>query len=205
MNTLNQRRTNDGIKEIINQFKVGAENAKKAGFDGVELHGANGYLVNQFIKSGSNKRTDEYGGSIENRCRFALEAIDVLIGVFGADRVGIKVSPFGRYQDQFDEDPIATYSYLLQQLSNRKTLFVELMNSDAIMSGIEVDDQIKDFVKNNKNLWNAFRKQFTGVMVANFNLDKEKRNKLLTDGDADVVSFGKFFLADPDLFRFDFF
>lgn len=98
--------TKEDIHTVIEEFRQGAKNAKEAGFDGVELHAANGYLVDQYLKDGSNTRTDEYGGSIQNRMRFCLEALDALIGVFGADKVGIKISPTGRYNDMYDSNAL---------------------------------------------------------------------------------------------------
>lgn len=106
--------TVEEIKQVVKEFRQGAENAKKAGFDGLELHGANGYLIDEFLRDGANQRKDLYGGSPENRCRFPLEVMDQLIEVFGKDRVGIRVSPVGRFNDMFDSQPLETYSYLLK-------------------------------------------------------------------------------------------
>lgn len=125
------------IQETLQEYRRAAENAKEAGFDGVELHGANGYLPDQFLKDGINKRTDHYGGSVENRIRFTLEAIDQLIAVYGADRVGIKLSPTGRFLDQFDSDPLQTYSALIRELEKRKIAFIQLKETGDI-------DQAKD-------------------------------------------------------------
>ena len=118
--------TKDEIKQVVNEFKAGAENAKKAGFDGIELHGANGYLVDQFLRDGSNHRTDEYGGSPENRCRFALEVMDALCEVFEKGKVGIRISPTGRVNDMYDSDPLATFCCLLKELDKRQIGFVEI-------------------------------------------------------------------------------
>jgi len=116
--------TKDDIKKVIEQFRQGAINANEAGFDGVELPGANGYLVDNFLRTSANQRKDEYGSSAENRSRFCLEVIDALISVFGAKRVGLKLSPVGRYQDMFNENPLETYSYLLKQLDKRGIAYV---------------------------------------------------------------------------------
>ena len=118
--------TKEEIKEVIQEFRKGAENAKKAGFDAIMLHGANGYLVDQFLRDWTNKRTDEYGGSIENRCRFALEVLDELIAVFGKDRTGIRLSPTGRSNDMFDSDPLPLFSYLLKKLDEKGIEFIEI-------------------------------------------------------------------------------
>jgi 2,4-dienoyl-CoA reductase-like NADH-dependent reductase (Old Yellow Enzyme family) len=189
--------TLDGIKDVIEEFRKGSENAKKAGFDGLELHGANGYLVDQFLKDCSNKRTDQYGGSIENRCRFALEIIQVLISVFGADKVGIKVSPTNRYNDMYDSDPKKLYKYLFGELSKLKIAFVEVVQSaDSpyfpnfynIKETVQIADSFKEF-----------KSSFQGTFIANNNLTFESATQLVASGGADLVSFGRPFLANPDL------
>ncbi|MFN8370683.1 MAG: alkene reductase [Bacteriovoracaceae bacterium] len=123
------------IPGIVAAFKKGAENAKLAGFDGVEIHGANGYLLNQFLHDGSNIRTDQYGGSIENRARLFLEVTDAVISVWGADRVGVHISPRGDAHDVFDSNPEKTYSYLVSELSKRKIAFIfarERLDQDSL-------------------------------------------------------------------------
>jgi N-ethylmaleimide reductase len=186
--------TEDGIKEIIEEFRKGAENAKKAGFDGIQLHAANGYLADEFLRDATNKRTDKYGGSAENRCRFVLEVMDALISIFGVDRVGIKVSPVGRYNDMYDSDPLATYSHLLSELQKKNVSFVELTTSPGEIHLYEKNaaDQIADVFK-------AFRPHFKNILIANNGLDWEKGNQLLKDGVADLISYGKMYLANPDL------
>jgi len=187
----------DGINQIINNFKTGAENALKAGFDGVELHGAYGYLVDNFLRDASNTRKDQYGGSVENRCRFPLQVIDVLVEVFGSDRVGMKVTPVGRYQDMFDSDPIKTYEYLFHELSKRNIAFVELLQAPEFVPvsnlyKIEGETQIP-------NVFETFRKSFTGVLIGNNTINKEKGNSIIESGLVDMVSFGRFFISNPDL------
>jgi N-ethylmaleimide reductase len=186
--------TKDGIKTVIEEFKNGAENAKKAGFDGIELHGANGYITDQFLRDGVNKRTDSYGGSVENRCRLTLEVMDVLISVFGADRVGIKLSPVGRYNDMYDSDPIITYSHLLTELNKRNVCFVQFTQSAGEHHLYEKNgaDQVADVFK-------TFRPLFNGVFIANNGLDWEKGNQVLKNNYADMVSYAKLYLANPDL------
>ena len=190
--------TIEEIKEIVEQFRKGAENAQKAGFDGLELHAANGYLVDEFLRDGTNKRTDIYGGSIENRSRFCLEVTDALISVYGKDKVGLKLCPLGRYQDMFDSDPKALYFYLLKQLSDRNVLFIELAECDAVMFGKEIDDQIREFAKEG-TLASIFRKYFNGIYVTNCGWTKETGNQIIEEGHADMVTFGRLFLANPDL------
>eukprot|EP01017_Pseudomicrothorax_dubius_P009099 TRINITY_DN13041_c0_g1_i2.p1 TRINITY_DN13041_c0_g1~~TRINITY_DN13041_c0_g1_i2.p1 ORF type:complete len:368 (-),score=93.93 TRINITY_DN13041_c0_g1_i2:51-1154(-) len=180
--------TIEDIKNITEAFRLGAERAKRAGFDGVQLHGANGYLIDNFLRSGSNKRTDEYGGSVENRCRFPLEVIDQLISVFGADRVGIKISPLGRFNDMYDENPVETFSYLLEQLDARGCSFVELRDAEEATGKAQVPD-----------IYKALRPFFKRAIVANQGLDFEKGNAIIASGLADLVSFGRLFIANPDL------
>jgi len=187
----------EGMKNIIKNFKKGAENALKAGFDGLELHGANGYLIDEFLRDATNIRKDKYGGSVENRCRFPLQVIDVLVEVFGSDRVGMKVTPVGRYQDMFDSDPIKTYEYLFHELSKRNIAFVELLQAPEFVPvsnlyKIEGETQIP-------NVFETFRKSFTGVLIGNNTINKEKGNSLIESGLVDMVSFGRFFISNPDL------
>jgi len=194
-----QEMTTDDIKEVLNQFKKGAQNAKKAGFDGIELHGANGYLVDEFLRDGVNKRTDDYGGSIENRCRFPLEIMDILIEEFGSDKVGIKVTPVGRFNDMFDSDPLALYSYFLKELDRRKVAFVEISKAPEFRAvpnyyGVSGEEQIPD-------VYAAFRKSFSGIIIANNGFDFDSANKVIESGNADMVSFGRLFIANPDLVK----
>ena len=187
----------EGIKQIIKEFRKGAELALKAGFDGIELHGANGYLVDEFLRDATNKRTDIYGGSIENRIRLTLEIIQELIAVFGADKVGIKLSPTNRYNDMYDSNPIKLYKTLLVELSKLKIAFVEVCQSADSpyfpnFYGIKETEQIPDAFK-------EFRSSFQGTFIANNNLTLESSSALLASGGADLFSFGRFFLANPDL------
>ncbi len=188
----------EDFKNVTNAFRKGAENAKKAGFDALELHGANGYLMDQFLRDYPNQRKDKYGGSIENRCRFPLEIIDVLISVFGADRVGMKLSPCGRFQDMSDSDPVALYSYLFEELSKRKVAFVEVMEKGGLEGPAkefhpEPDAQVKG------TLLEFLRPKFRGVYVANNSFNCEKASSAVEKGLVDAVSFGRFFISNPDL------
>ena len=179
--------TDEDIKNLIKEFRVAAENAKEAGFDGVELHGANGYIIDQFLRSQTNRRTDNYGGSVENRSRLALEIIDEFINVFGADRVGIKLSPVGRYNDMYDSDPIATYSYLLEKLTEKKITYALIYHDEH--GGA---DQIPNSTK-------ALRPYFKGTLITNGDLTLEEAKRRIDDGEADLVQFGKWFISNPDL------
>lgn len=173
------------IHQIIQQFKQAAINAKSAGFDGVELHAANGYLIDQFLQSSTNQREDEYGGSVENRARFLLEVVDALIEVWGAGRVGVHLAPRGDEHDMGDADPRETFGYALEELGKRKIAFFFTREYLA-------DDSISDYMKARSG----------GVpYIANMRLSREDAIDLLATGQADAVSFGKAYIANPDLFE----
>lgn len=195
------------IQEVINQFHQGAINAKEAGFDGLELHSANGYLSDQFLRDASNKRADSYGGSIEKRCTFTLEVIDKLIEVFGPSRVGIKISPCGRFNDMFDSDPLALCKHLLSELGKRKIAFIEVAKAPDFRKvdnhyGIEGEDQIEDIFGTLKSLF-AFENSkdlgYNPTFIANNGIDFEAANKLVSEGKCDLVTFGRTYISNPDL------
>jgi len=172
------------IAEVISQFRQGAENALAAGFDGVEIHGANGYLLDQFLQDRSNHRDDEYGGSIGNRARLMLEVTDAVTGVWGASRVGMHLAPRGDSHDMGDSDRLATFGHVARELGRRKIAFIaarERAGADRI------GPQLK--------AW------FGGPYVANEALDFDSANSLLSAGEADAVAFGRLFIANPDLPR----
>ena len=173
------------IKTIVEQYKHAAVRAKEAGFDGVELHGANGYLIDQFLQSKTNQREDEYGGFVENRARLLLEVVDALIEVWGAGRVGVHLAPRGDEHDMGDDDPRETFGYALEQLGQRKIAFFFTREYLA-------DDSISEYLKQRSG----------GVpYVANMRLSREDAVDLLASGKADAVSFGKAYIANPDLFE----
>jgi 2,4-dienoyl-CoA reductase-like NADH-dependent reductase (Old Yellow Enzyme family) len=172
----------DEVKGIVEAFLRGAQNAKAAGFDGIELHGANGYLLDQFLQDGSNHRTDQYGGPIENRARLLLEATDAAISVFGAGRVGVHLAPRGDAHGISDSNPPATFGYVARELGRRKIAF--------IMAREHVGPD---------SLGPTLKQQFGGVFVANEALDQATGQQLLDEGKADAVAYGKLFLANPDL------
>jgi 2,4-dienoyl-CoA reductase-like NADH-dependent reductase (Old Yellow Enzyme family) len=170
------------IPAIVEGFRKGAENAKIAGFDGVEIHGANGYLIDQFLQDGSNHRTDEYGGMIENRARLMLEVADAAISVWGAKRVGMHLAPRGDSHDMHDSNPSATFGYVAQELGRRGLAFLcarEYFGPDRL------GPQLK--------------KQFGGVYIANEKYTKALADQVIQDGEADAVAFGQLFIANPDL------
>lgn len=170
------------IAGIVEAFRKGAENAKRAGFDGVEIHGANGYLIDQFLQDGTNLRTDQYGGPIENRARLALEITDAVISVWGADRVGYHIAPRGDSHDIKDSNPRATFTYLATELGKRKIAFLFAREYQG-PNGLGPD----------------LKKAFGGVFVANEKFTAETAEALIADGKADAVSFGVPFISNPDL------
>jgi 2,4-dienoyl-CoA reductase-like NADH-dependent reductase (Old Yellow Enzyme family) len=170
------------IPLIVEAFRKGAENAKKAGFDGVEIHGANGYLLDQFLQSKTNQRNDIYGGSLENRARFMLEVTDAVISVWGAGRVGMHLAPRCDAHDMGDENPLETFTYLAAELGKRKIAFICTREFIA-------DDSITP----------AIKKAFAGPVIANEKLDLNSAQQIIETGAADAVAFGKLFIANPDL------
>lgn len=174
----------DEIPGVVNAYRRGAENAKRAGFDGVELHGANGYLLDQFLQDKSNKRTDDYGGPIENRARLMLEAVDECIAVWGAGRVGLHLAPRGDASDMGDSNPLATFSYVAEQAKKRGLAFLCARES---LGPNRIGPQLK--------------KVFGGVYIANEGFTAETAQQVLDAGEADAVAFGKLFIANPDLPR----
>jgi 2,4-dienoyl-CoA reductase-like NADH-dependent reductase (Old Yellow Enzyme family) len=170
------------ISGIVDAYRRGAENAKEAGFDGVEIHGANGYLLDQFLQDGTNKRTDQYGGSIENRARLMLEVADAVIGVWGADRVGMHLAPRSDSHDMSDSNSLATFGHVATELGKRKIAFIFTREHQA-------EDSISLELK----------KLFGGVFIANEKFTKESAEKTIENGAADAVSFGVPYISNPDL------
>jgi len=187
---------NSEIPAIIEQFKQGAKNAKEAGFDGVEVHGANGYLLDQFLQDGSNTRNDNYGGSIENRARLLLEVVDEAILVWGTNRVGVRLSPYGTFNDMKDSDPVALFSYVLEELEKRKVAYVHLIESRATSAG--GDDKIN---KEAVNIAEIFRKSFKGVLISAGGYSAETAKEAVESGLSDAVAFGRLYISNPDLVR----
>lgn len=172
----------DEIPELVAAYKKGAENAKRAGFDGVEIHGANGYLLDQFLQDSTNQRTDQYGGSLENRARLLLEVTDAAIEIWGAKRVGMHLAPRCDAHTMGDSNPLATFSYVVQALDQRKIAFIctrEALKDDSL------SPQLKPL--------------FGGVFIANEGFNKQSAEAIIERGDADAVAFGKDFIANPDL------
>jgi len=170
------------IPGIVEAYRKGAENAQRAGFDGVEIHAANGYLIDQFLQDSTNRRTDEYGGPIENRARLLLEVTDAAISVWGAERVGVHLAPRGDSHTMGDSDPVSTFSYVARELGSRKVAFIFTREHVA-------EDSISPKLK----------EIFGGVYIANEGLTPESAEQLVASGVADAVSFGKDYIATPDL------
>ncbi|UOF18963.1 alkene reductase [Pseudomonas syringae] len=170
------------IGDIVEAYRVGAENAKAAGFDGVEVHGANGYLLEQFLLTGSNQRTDEYGGSVENRARLLLEVTDAVIDVWGAGRVGVHLSPRFDMHDMSDANRTETFSYVAKELGKRGIAFICAREHDA-----------------EDSLGPQLKKDFGGAYIANEKFTKDTANAWLAEGKADAIAFGVPYIANPDL------
>ncbi|MBW4696017.1 MAG: alkene reductase [Lyngbya sp. HA4199-MV5] len=179
----------DELPGIIEAYRQGAENALTAGFDGVEIHGANGYLLDQFLRDGTNQRTDAYGGSVEKRARLLLEVTEAVVGMCGANRVGVRLSPSSTFNSMTDSDPEATFGYAVDALNRFGLAYLHLLEpseADERHGGILVPTSY-------------FRPIFKGLLMVNWDYDRDKANAAIADGAADLVSFGKLFIANPDL------
>ncbi|MBB3917745.1 N-ethylmaleimide reductase [Rhizobium fabae] len=170
------------ILGIVEDFRRAAENAKRAGFDGVELHGANGYLIDQFLRDGANRRTDAYGGSAENRVRFLKEIVEAVIPVFGADRIGVRLSPALPIFSVSDSDPAATFGHAAETLSRYGLGYLHV---------VQLGDPAFDYT--------VIKRAFGGVYIANGGFDADSAEAAITSGATDLVAFGTKFLANPDL------
>ena len=178
------------VAGVVAQFKKGAQNAKAAGFDGVEIHGANGYLLEQFTKSGSNHRTDIYGGNLENRLRFPLEVVDAVVSVWGSDRVGYRVSPYFNGYSSSDADPVETYSALTKELDKRKLAYL------CVKEGPK---EAKSLPAGTPLLTPLLRPLFHQAYMVNQGFDLESGEEILQKGGADIVGYGVPFISNPDL------
>ena len=177
------------IPGIVEDYRRAAANAIKAGFDGVEVHGANGYLIDQFLKDGANQRTDAYGGSIENRTRFLLEVMDAVIGEIGAARTGLRLSPVSPANGISDSNPQALFNHVIEALEKRHPVYIHVI--EGATGGPR--DVAPDFS------FEELRKRYSGAWMVNNGYDLALANAVLADGKADLVAFGKPFIANPDL------
>jgi N-ethylmaleimide reductase len=175
------------IPGIVAQYTQGARNAMAAGFDGVEVHGANGYLIDQFLRDGTNKRTDAYGGGIENRTRFLLEVVDAVIAVVGADCTGLRISPQNEQNDISDSDPQRLFNHVASVLSGKGLAFLHVIEGDTGGVAVPPFD------------YKEIKRRFGGIVIANNGFDKERANEAIEEGRADLVAFGKPFISNPDL------
>lgn len=178
----------DEIPHIVQQFRHGAELAKRAGFDGVEVHGANGYIIDQFLRDGSNRRTDEYGGSVHNRMRLLNEILDAVCVVWPAQRIGVRLTPENSFNSMSDSNPQTHFEYFVKQLSGRNLAYVHVLEGDMMMKSSALD-------------YRALRSQFNGLYIANNGYDLARAQAAIRNGAADLVAFGIPFLANPDLVR----
>ncbi len=179
---------------LIDVYAQAAANAKQAGFDGVEIHGANGYLIEQFLQVRTNQRTDQYGGSIENRTRLLLEVVEAVSDVWGSDRVGVRLSPFGIANDSGEDDPLRLYGHVIRELDRLNLAYLHLIEPRASGAGqAEVDH------KNVPSAAELFRPAWSGTLIAAGNFRPETAEAALAAGHADAIAFGRLFIANPDL------
>jgi len=172
----------DEVKSIVKDFAVAARNAIKAGFDGIEIHGANGYLIQQFLSTNVNLRADEYGGSVENRSRFLLEIVDAIVAEIGWERTGLRLSPGGEFNDIKENDAEELYDYVIGELNKRKLAYLHIGTFDQ-----------------NRDWHPILRPKYDGIYLAGVGFDKERGERTLAEGGADAIVYGKLFLANPDL------
>lgn len=179
------------IAGIVRDYVIAAKNAIAAGFDGVEIHGANGYLIDQFLRNGCNQRTDEYGGSMENRARFLLEVTTAVVDVLGGDRVGLRLSPTGQFNDMSDRDPVALFTYVCEQLNTFNLSYLHILEPlpnvghPLAIEGVRVSPYL--------------RKAFKGVFMVNGGYDRTTGEEAIASGEADLIAYGVPFIANPDL------
>ena len=174
------------IENIVGQYKNAAQMAKQAGFDGVEIHAANGYLIDQFLRDGSNQRSDAYGGNEENRMRFLNQVLDAVLEVWSSNCVGIRLTPENSFNSMSDSDPQTHFSYFITQLNSRNLTYLHLLEGDMMGASRNVD-------------YRALQDAYDGIYMANNGYDKSRAQAAIADGDCDLVAFGVPYLANPDL------
>jgi N-ethylmaleimide reductase len=179
---------------LVQQYVRGARNALAAGMDGIEIHAANGYLLDQFINSSTNRRTDRYGGSVVNRSRLLMEVIDAVIPIWGANRVGVRLSPLGVFNDMGDEDPETTFGYIAERLNGHQLAYLHLVNpaTAALERGVELDVRARGMLE-------LLRSKYRGTFMIAGGFDHDTAERWLEEGRADLIAFGRKFLANPDL------
>ncbi len=179
----------DEIHEVVQEYVSAAKNAIKAGFDGVEVHGANGYLVDQFLRDGTNQRDDEYGGSIKNRARFLFDILRGICGAIGSERIGVRLSPSGTFNDMHDSNPQKHFVYIAQKLNAFDLAYLHIV--DALEGDIRHGANVVEL--------RLLREAYRGVLVTNGGYDKARGDSAIHNGEADAVAFGALYLANPDL------
>ncbi len=182
------------IPYVVRQYERGAKNAMEAGFDGVEIHGANGYLLDQFINSRTNHRVDAYGGSAENRARLLKEVVEAIVPVWGPDRVGVRVSPLGTFNDIGDDDPEATFGYIAEMLMQYGLAYLHVINP-----AIAAVDKKTEPDARSRGILDLIRTQYRGKLVLAGGFDHDTAEQWLSEGRGDAIAFGRKFLANPDL------
>ncbi len=182
------------IQGIVDDFRRAALNASKAGFDGIELHGANGYLIDQFLRDGANRRTDAYGGPIANRASFLLQVVEAVAQVWKPSRIGVRLSPWGTFNGMSDSDNPALFSHVIAELSRRKLAYLHLIEprTDWNLDGQAIDPSVPDAAA-------SFRRLFDGPLIAASGFTRASAEQALAEGRADAVAFGRLFIANPDL------
>jgi N-ethylmaleimide reductase len=176
----------DEMPGVVDQYRQAAKCAREAGFDGVEVHSANGYLLDQFLRDGSNRRDDQYGGSLENRTRLLMEVLSAVLETWEPSRVGVRISPENPFNDIRDSDPQATFNFVARALSGKGLGYLHVVEGDMMTGERSVD-------------YRQIREHFDGYYMANCGYDKARARAALASGAADMVSFGQLFLANPDL------
>lgn len=177
------------IPAIVEEFRQGAANAKAAGFDGIEVHGANGYLLDQFLEDGTNQRTDQYGGSVENRARLLFEVISAVTDVWGSDRVGVRLSPGGTFNDMCDCNPQETFGHVVRRMATLNLAYLHLIEPSQPQGEHPMPDLSVRY----------FRPLYSGTLIVASGYTLDRANAVLQAGLADMVAFGQLFLANPDL------
>jgi len=175
------------IPGIVQQYAKAAQNAMTAGFDGVEVHAANGYLIDQFLRDRTNKRSDQYGGSIENRTRFLLEVMDAVTGAVGRERVGVRISPQNTQNDIDDTNPQVLFNHVANSLASKGIAYLHIIEGDTSGKPVPAFD------------YGALKRLFGGPVIANNNFDCARANAAIAEGRADMIAFGKPFISNPDL------
>jgi N-ethylmaleimide reductase len=184
----------DEMPYIVAQYQRAARNAQAADFDGVEIHAANGYLLDQFIETGTNRRTDAYGGPVENRARLLFEVAEALMPIWGPDRIGVRISPMGKLNDIHDDNPEATFSYVAERLSDYGFAYLHMVNPalERMQNGQEPDPKAMNVVR-------LIRKKYKGTLIVAGGFQADAAAQWLREGLADLIAFGRKFIANPDL------